>query len=706
MPAVRVGIAPNHGRFTTRQMLLARTTSPAMFAALQMYVLGVPLISLSGSFSQSTFALATLRLDEFGLSQAGFILDSATRTAVIYPGPADDNCAVRLVVANPDHKVLARLRSSQDGRHGYEVGVVKGSDIDAALTAGNYYAVIRRVAEAQKINDNAATGPTYAVPAGVSDTPSSGFVYADVNSRLTSGQQFTIDARIVSGTVELRINEEETPTLRHDTDVDYTSTMAADIAGFGPSKYGSFENYKSVGFVSSVAGATVISAAVYSLQGQTTSQREILVAVSAGDVWVCVDGSNMLRVASGAMAATGDVEAVAFEGTVRMLGGGRARKMDVVSLQVSNWTPTAGSLPGQTGAGTCTGTLLTTHGTRIAIGGVPGQENNVYESAVADADDFDDGSELPGHAYILAGVRPLKIGDAITCLQEASNSTLICGGENSIQAIIGDPALGNFDTTVLEDRVGIGGARSMVRLQDGLVIGHGEHGVVAISPSGGSVNISRDVLTAVLSRTTDELGQLDVVVARDPQRHWVHVFMTPKDGSNGRHVIIDERKSGMAAGRGGFYEQSYPAALQPTCAEIWNGQLVLGCLDGYLRVFDNAAASDDGESIGAVFPIGPFKAGNIRSEVAISYVSLMLTEQSGPVQVKAYAGVTPESAFDTARRSIKMNRTIGPWRHEPIPVKVRGPSLVLEVSQTSASQTFRVEQIDAKVEGFTQETSD
>lgn len=670
---------------------LARGVAAAFF--------GAPVVVLSASVSHTSWASMTARLDYFAVVDGGFTNGPADqRTAVVYPGPVETNHAVRLVLSDPDHKTLILLRCGQDGRSGYEVGIVAGDDIEGGLSGSDYYAVIRRVYEAQVIDENLASGPTYAVPAGASDTPSSGSVYADVSTRIAAGEQYTIEARVVNGVVELRINDEETPTLRHNTDVDYTSTMAADASGFAPSRAGSFEDHRSAGFVSAIADARVIAASVYSLVGTTTGQREVLVAVSAGDVSVCNDGANLIRVATGAMMPTGDVEAVAFAGTVRMLGGGRARSLDVVSLLVTNWVPAAGTLPGQTADGTCTGTLLATHGTRIAIGGVPGQESNVYESAIADADDFDDGSELPGSAYILSGVRPLKIGDAITCLQEASNSTLICGCENSIQTVIGDPALGNFDTGVLEERVGIGGPRSMVRLQDGIVVGHGEQGVVAITPTGQATNISRDVLTAILAKSTEDLDDLDVVVARDPHRYWVHVFMTPKDGSAGRHIIIDERIGGLSRGAGGFYEQSYPASMQPTCAELWNGMLLLGCLDGYIRTFDAESFSDDGLPVATRMPLGPFRGGQIRTEVSLSYLSLMLTGASEAVQVRAYAGITPEGVFDPAKRKLKLNRQIGPYRHEAIPFKVRGRTLALEIYQSSATGTFRVEEVDAKLE--------
>lgn len=699
MSSLGAGAFPHHGRFSAASMLAAYGASSALGSAISLFVFGQAVLSAAGTMEGEATALMTARIDAWRFGQDGYTLASAggTRAAVMFPAQDEDNTAIRIVIEDIDDKIACMVRARLDGRNGYAGGLLRGVDFDPAsfyTTSSKWYAVIWRVQESKPIDDDSSGNTVYAVPAGASDTPSSGFCFVDVDSRVATGRRTTLDFRVVDGVLELRLDDESTPTVRHNTDVTYTPE--ADVAGFGTSATGSFEDFLAVGFASAVDGARVVSASAYSLEGQTGTQADALVVACAGDIWACVDGSNLVRAAAGGVDDSADVSMVDYSGLVLMLDGRRAHEFDPVTLLLTDWTLTDGTFPGQTTAGTCTARGLGKHGTRVVLFDIPGEESNAYLSAVGDHEDLQTGSELQGHAFTIMGTRPLKLGHPIVAWQESTNSISIVGCDGSVQAVLGDPALGNFDTATLEEQVGISGQRSMTRLQDGLVVGHGPEGLMAIPVSGEAVNFSRETLTAILNKSRAELEDLSILVARDPKRSWVHVFLTPDDGSAGRHVIYDERTGGLRRGAGGFYEQSYPADQQPTCATIWQGDLVLGCRDGYLRRFDDAVYADDGTAFEASF-MRLLPVQGVGMDIEVRNIAIQTSTASAAVTVRALGALRDEDLMSTTRRRVLLARSRGPNRQEPLPFAVRHRAVAVQVMLTSATGTFSVEEMQADV---------
>lgn len=717
MSSAGAGMAPHiSSRFVTLASMMGALHP--LSAATSLYFFGIAQDQLSATITGSAIVLGSLRISSWEANQNGFTHHGSDAAAVIFPGPADANTALRITVTDIASKVLIDLRAREDGRSGYQTGILQGSDIDSSLTAGNWYAVIRRFQESQPINDNAA-GTTYAVPTSSSDTPPSAFAYVDVTSRVSTGQAVVLDGRIVNGVVELRINDESTPTVRHDTNVTYTP--ASDTAGFGTSATGSFLTFNSVGFTSAVDGARVLAASLYTLTGQTTAREDMIVLAAAGNIYIVEDGINIIQVASGAMPAHDPVSMVSIRGKVYMVGGGQARVFDPVSLLVANWVPDAGNLPGGIVPGGTTPTPgvtaargVATHGTRAVLYDVVGDENNAYFSATDDENNWDTGDTGQGKPFTLAGVRPLKIGHPIKAWQESTNSVSIVGCNGSIQSMIGDPALGNYDTAVLEEKVGISGQKALLRLQESLVLGHGPNGMMLMPPQGTASNISRGILTAPLHLDDADLATTDVIIARDPQRFWVHIFLT--GASFGKHFIFDERVGALTgnplsvggsgiSGNGGYYPQSYPATMQPRCTDVWKNTLLIACDDGFIRTIDDSALDDDGEVFYSGLTLGPMDTPGIGNDVEVSYIRALTTQDSGTIGVRVWGAISAERVFDTLRRKLLLNKTVEPFRQEPLVQKSRSRNLALELFQESGTLTYRLEEVDAVLTEYISPTS-
>jgi hypothetical protein len=642
-------------------------------------------------FGSSTVQ-ATARKAQWSYATDGWTLQSGTRSVVMLATPSSDNQAIRLTIADASKEVLAMVLASEDGRNAFEVGVVKGATIGGALTAGENYAVIRRVAEAQPIDD--ASG-NFAVTNAAGDIPASAGAYVNVNAIVPDGRIFTIEVRKTGGFIELRIDDNQTPVIRHRITATYTPSTA-NVPTFAPSQYGGFPNQKAVGFVSAASGARVISAAVYSLDGQTTSRADVLVAIAGGNVYAALGDAEPILVAAGAFPPDVFVSAGEFNGVLHMVGGGVARTLDPITLTVSPYTATAGTLPGQTTPGTTSAGIVSSYLSRLTFAGIKGDEQNLLYTAVNDAFDLDTGSDLAGAAFALSGYRANRIGKPVIAVQQASNSAQIIGCTDTIYTVIGDPALGQIQSVPKSLDIGISGMSAMWLAAEGRVVGHSPSGFLLIPQGGDVINLSASVLTQGIQIDPLMIDQYRTIVVRDPVRHGVHVFITPLVG-NGLHFWYCERTGGYQPGAGGFHPETFPTDMQPFSACVWRGEVAIGCKDGYIRKFDDAQDTDDGAPIDSFTTLSALAFGTQHEEAEIARLEFILAQKSAPARVRVYKGLTSEFAYDPARRKVLLNtRIVGP---KPVPLTqlLKGPALLVELSPFTPGTRFRIEYVGGQV---------
>lgn len=665
----RLAAAPRMREFSRARFAGVSTGAGLGYEPIRGYFFGPIEYTLAASVVGVAFATATLSAGGWQKTPLGWSNASGgTDRQVVTLVPTFDNPVVKLNLANPTGLVHILLRTSEDGRDAYEIGVYD-------VGPGVYWAQIRKVTD--------GTVAAAAVTNGSGDLPASAACESNVSALVTAGNPFTIEARLIGSAIEFRLNNETDARLRHTAD--------------------SWADNNAVGFASAVNSARVIDAQVCDLVGQRSVAQDILTAVCGGDYWTSRD-TAMVRVSTGYFPSTGIVQMEPFNGKMLVLGPltnglALAAKFDPVTLRLSAWTPTSGTLPGQVGGGTTTGQVLVVAGTRAGLAAPYGDEQNMQLSAVGDEDNQITASELPGTAFTLAGVRPLKLGHPIVCVKQATNSVLIIGCNNSIQAMLGDPALGAFDTGILSEYNGISGPQSMVLVEEGRVIGHGENGLYAIPPVGTVINISQNVLQEGLNLTREELALHTIVLARDPERGWLHIFKTPLDGSNGVHLIYAESVGGFVPGRPAYFGQQYPASMQPTCATVWKGRLYIGCADGYIRYFDDTAFDDDGAAIDAKVPGELLDSQDLGDDMCVRNIRLQMTKASGSLRVKVYGAEAAVEVYDEEERTVLLNETVGSRARTPIPFECRAPAVIIELSNAVIGESFVLEGLSADLVG-------
>ena len=135
----------------------------------------------------------------------------------------------------------------------------------------------------------------------------------------------------------------------------------------------------------------------------------------------------MVSIGTGLFTASDNVQAATLDGKVYMVGGGKAREVDIVARTWAAWTPTAGTLPGQTTSGTTTATLICTMLGSLVLAGVPETPLAIYGSASGGPDNWDIADLAPGHAWIESVGSSATNGNPITCIAEGPNNSLFIG---------------------------------------------------------------------------------------------------------------------------------------------------------------------------------------------------------------------------------------------------------------------------------------
>lgn len=522
------------------------------------------------------------------------------RDVVLAADPMPQNSAIVAQVQRPDDYVFVLLRSSPDGRSGIEVLADPAN-------------VIVRLVEY-----------------GVVTT-----TYSTTAHTLTPNTAFILDVRVLNNVVEVRLNGDTAALVEEDIG---TQFEFQDVVGFG----------------SETDAARVLAFSVCELIAETAERADVLVMVRGGELWAATDTDGINRIASGVMVTIGDVDMAELEQRLYMVDGTNARVFDPSTLSVTAYAPTAGAgiigaLDDGSGgfvAGTTTATIIERHISRLWFAGMKGDPQNVVATAVDDPLDLDTGvPDLPGRAFGL-NVERGKIGQPVVALQSASATTMIVGCSGSFWAIRGDPTLGAVDVTPLTLDVGVSGRDGMTLASEGLVVAHTPSGLYMVPEGGAPTPISMGTLTQLIQVDN---GPIDyrVQVIRDTVRHGTHVFLTIREAGESVHLWYDERIGGYTQ-PGGFFPESYPEDIGPTCSVIWAGMVILGGRDGLLYVFDEDAKSDAGVTIDSYAAGSLMHDGDTFRGILHGRGHLLLSESSDACTVTMAGGVTAEEAFDPA----------------------------------------------------------
>ena len=532
---------------------------------------------------------------------------------------------------------------STDGRTGWEIGIMgDGGASDANLS-------IRRIVM------------------GVPQTPVQTIAHG-----LSASTTFTLQVDYTDNTITATITAgASVVTLSHTNTVEPT-----------------YVTFRSLAIGSDVDGATVNRPQVCELVRDYATIRDALVAIGDdGSVFASFDGSSMTPIASRVLGQTGQASVAQYLGTVYAIGGGKARKIDLVNRTTTPWTATNGSLPGYTSAGTTDAQVLAFWGTRAIITRSQDNPNGLYASAIDDPDDWDTGRRIFGAAFAV------NLPEPVVAVMPITDQQLLVCCERSSFMILGDPGTGSSEVVPILGSTGASGPTAVLPVQSpGGPMVHSPEGVYLVQ-SNAALNITKNVLVQYAEIDRADLGLYTVSAVRDPSNARIHIFITPNASTTvGTHLVYEENVGGFGPNGGGWFLDTFPAEFGPTAATIHKGKVYIGGHDGIIRVMDRTATTDDGEDIDIRLPVRIIHQGLTEGDVLLHRTAPQLTDDSTTaVTVKLYAGATAQQVMDLDTRTLLWSTTFSKLQ-APIVRQGRDPALLLEFSGTTA--TWAIQQVD------------
>lgn len=484
---------------------------------------------------------------------------------------------------------------------------------------------------------------------------------------ISSGNPYTIEARITGNLVEVSKDG-----FAH-------VLFSYDISA---QPYPAFTAY---GFASSTNGAKVLSFKQFDITRTYVPAAEILWAVADTNLDVWIDGENQATIGTGLFPAGEPVFGDDFDQTVRLVGGGKAYILDTTTMTIEPYVPTYGTLPGQTEDGTTDAVTVRTYGGRVLLP----EKQNILGSAIGDGDDFDTGRDIDGRAFDLSATKTSKIGDPVVGLFDTTRQSLLILTTGSAWVMRGDPAL-SAEIIRLGEGYGYTSQAGIV-LTDNGIVAHSTVGLVVFPDYGTPAPLSQSVLTQYLSGVS--LNSRRVSMVRDAQASLLYVFLTDPAGGQQRHIVYDERigqyqipPKGLGAG---YFIDLYPERVGPMAACLYMGEPLMLGRDGYVRRFDPAATSDDGDPIECIAAFLFLNDPDVRPCVQTTSAHITLGSGSGPVQFRLFGGISPEDAYGDSRFQLYA-QTLQNTRNE-LYVSVTAPCLVGEFYSNSTSSRWRFE---------------
>lgn len=272
---------------------------------------------------------------------------------------------------------------------------------------------------------------------------------------------------------------------------------------------------------------------------------------------------------------------------------------------------------------------------RAQLANYPGNQAAIFIAKAGDPTNWTTGGGDPTRAFSLDGSNALGVAaDAITAIQPVSDAICFYGCATRAYYFTGDPGVDGIFREV-PDKGGILGPRAICRGTEGRVFGMSANGVRMWAFSQGGLSGSQLITDKRVSKIIDRVSTLDTALELnfEAATGWVHIFLHPKNGEQGTHLIFDVQDNT-------FFPVEYPqtpiawgpfVACETVGQEFDDKRILLGCRDGVIRRFVTGRPDDDGNAIRVRgrMPIVESEDGN--RETLVTEVAATAAKGSGPV---------------------------------------------------------------------------
>ncbi len=353
---------------------------------------------------------------------------------------------------------------------------------------------------------------------------------------------------------------------------------------------------------------------------------------------------------------------------------------------IEDWTATAGTLPVDSASNAPR--LICTWRGRTVVSGLLLDPQNWFMSKVSDPHDFEYGAVPSTAVDAVAGNNASLglIGDVITALIPYSDDVLVFGGDHTIYMMRGDPLNGG-QIDLISDTIGTAWATAWCRDPYGnLYFFSNKCGIYRFVPGQSSpIRISQAIEPLVQDVNT---GTHIITMIWNDRFQGIEIFITKSAATAATtHYFWEARTNAWWPGSFANNDHNPVTCCAFDGNDANDRRLVIGSWDGYVRVLDPAATTDDGSSISSSVWIGPILTLE-QDAMLLKELQAILALGSGDVTYSVYVG-------ETAEQALAATATVtGTWsasRNNVSPVRRRGHAIYIKLSSTSqwALETIR-----------------
>jgi hypothetical protein len=407
----------------------------------------------------------------------------------------------------------------------------------------------------------------------------------------------------------------------------------------------------SIGWVVAGVAFQPGSGAPTTAQTSQSGRNVVLVAVSLGNVYYSLAGTNSWNPATNgtgnALASSGVIRSAANNQKLYFADGSNYLYFDPKTIppSVQNWTASFGSLPSNTGN---TPRLICTWRGRTVLSGIKTDPQNWFMSAVSDPTNFDyfpgPTASYFGPTQAVAGNNsPLGlVGDVITSLVPYSDDVLIFGGDHTIWACRGDPMAGG-SIDLISDTIGFAWGNPWCKGPDGtLYFVSNKTGIYSLQIGQQPVRMSGPIEQLLSSIDS---GLSVIRMQWDDQWQGFHTWISLAASAAATTHFFWEGRTGAW-----WTDVFGNASHNPLCCVTFDGNTpgdrksLIGSFDGYVRCMTPSAVTDDGTPIASSVVIGPLLTKDF-DQMLLKDLQILLGIGSGPVAYAVYIGPTAEIAL-------------------------------------------------------------
>ena len=373
-----------------------------------------------------------------------------------------------------------------------------------------------------------------------------------------------------------------------------------------------------------------------------------------------------------------------------------AKVFDPAALTLALWTMTSGK--GYTPVG-CP--YLARYRDRLVLAGHDQAPHGWYMTRSGDPLDssYGDSGMDPARAVYGTTAAAGVPGEPIRAIVAHADDYLVFGLSQSWWVLEGDPAYGG-QLNARSQAVGILSAKSWCLAPDGVLIALTDDGLYAHHPSDvrEPKSISRERLPQAL-RDIDTKS-VTVMMEFDQRDRGIHIYLAPEDASTTTHWWVDW-DLWWEQGVGSMWPVRLPSGSEPFSILSYHSddpderRVVLGCRDGYLRVYRDEFETDDGTEIESYVEYGPVRLGRGQDNEGI------LAQLNGTLaRISVQVTWSIRVADSHEGLSGKADHSSGTWKagyNPTVDPRAAGGSFILRLENAEATRRWAVETVTSRI---------